>query len=305
MTPDSIPIVDCHAHFLDADVHTYPVFSERNPGFEALVGDYTALPRRYLPRQYFEEAGGFNVTKIVWAEFISTDPIREVRWAEDLFAQQEYSGGIIGKVDFSSPDIAEVIGVYASFPHVRAVRQHLAWHPTNPLLRYAGRPDLLTDKNWQKSIGVLRKYHLACELEIMSPQLADFAAVARSYPDIQFVLPLMGWPTDVTAAGRDLWKRDMKPVSDCANVAVKIFGMECIFGLGWTTNQIRPWILDLIELFGPARCMYASHMPIARLGCTFQRLYGAYLDVVSDLSAAEKQRLFSDTAIEVYRLSQI
>jgi predicted TIM-barrel fold metal-dependent hydrolase len=305
MTPDSIPIVDCHAHFLDAEVHTYPVFLERNPGFEALVGDYSALPRRYLPRQYFEEVSGFNVTKVLCAEFISTDPIGEVRWAEDLFAQQGHSGGIIGKIDFLSPDTAEMIDVYASLPHVRAVRQHLAWHPTNPLLRYASRPDLLTDENWQKSLGVLRKYHLVCELEIMSPQLADFAAVARSYPDIQFVLPLMGWPTDVTAAGRDPWKRDMKRVSDCPNVAVKIFGMECIFGLDWTTNQIRPWILDLIELFGPARCMYASHMPIGRLGCSFQQLYDAYLDVVSDLSAAEKQRLFSDTAIEVYRLSQI
>jgi hypothetical protein len=37
---------------------------------------------------------------------------------------------------------------------------------------------------------------------------------------------------------------------------------------------------------------------------SFQQLYGAFLDVVSDLSAAEKQRLFSDTAIAVYRLPQ-
>ena len=290
---------------MSAEVHTYRVFSERSPGFEALVGDYTALPRRYLPPQYFEEVSGFNVTKIVWAEFISTDPIREVRWAEDLFTQQECSGGIIGKVDFFDPDIAEVIDVYASFPHVRAVRQHSAWHPSNPLLRFGSRPDLLRDKDWQKSIGVMRKYHLACELEIMSPQLADFAEVARSYPDIQFVLPLMGWPIDVTVAGRDRWKRDMKLVSNCPNVAVKIFGMECIFGLGWTIDQIRPWILDLIELFRPERCMYASHMPIARLSCSFQQLYGAYLDVVSELSASEKQKLFSDTAIEVYRLAEM
>ncbi|MBV8101200.1 MAG: hypothetical protein JOZ31_18810 [Verrucomicrobia bacterium] len=55
MTPDALSIVDCHAHFWDAEVHTYPVFSEPSPGFEALVGDYTALPRRYPPPQYFED----------------------------------------------------------------------------------------------------------------------------------------------------------------------------------------------------------------------------------------------------------
>jgi hypothetical protein len=49
---ESIPVVDCHTHFLDADLHNYPIFSRRNPGFEALVGDYSALPRRYLAEHY-------------------------------------------------------------------------------------------------------------------------------------------------------------------------------------------------------------------------------------------------------------
>jgi predicted TIM-barrel fold metal-dependent hydrolase len=118
----------------------------------------------------------------------------------------------------------------------------------------------------------------------MAPQLTDFGAVARSYPDVQFILPLMGWPIDVTEAGRSRWKRDTKLLSDCANVAVKIFGMECIFGLGWTMDQIRPWILDLVEVFGPEHCMFASHMPIARLGCSFDQLYAAYRGVVSDFA---------------------
>lgn len=302
MSTEPLSIVDCHAHFMDAEVHTYPVFSKPSPGFEALVGDYSALPRRYLAPQYLEDASGFNVTQIVWAEFISTDPVREVRWAEDLSPRESYPHGIIGKVDFLSPDVEELIEVYSSLQRVRAVRQHLAWRPNNPLLRYASRPDILTDKHWQKPIAVLRKYHLACELEVMAPQLPDFGAVARSYPDIQFILPLMGWPIDVTEAGRSSWKRDMKLVSNCPNVAVKIFGMECIFGLGWIMDQVRPWILDLVELFGPDRCMFGSHIPIARLACSFHQLYGAYRAVVSDFTQAEKQKLFSGTAIKVYAL---
>jgi predicted TIM-barrel fold metal-dependent hydrolase len=86
MSTEPLSIVTCHAHFLDAEVHTKPVFSKRSPGFEALVGDYSALPRRYLAPQYLEDVSGFNVTQIVSAEFISTDPVREVRWAEDLSA---------------------------------------------------------------------------------------------------------------------------------------------------------------------------------------------------------------------------
>jgi predicted TIM-barrel fold metal-dependent hydrolase len=77
----------------------------------------------------------------------------------------------------------------------------------------------------------------------------------------------LGWPIDLTGAVHRDWKRGMKALSGCENVAVKTFGMECIFGLDWTVDQIRPWILDVIELFSPERCMFASHMPIAKLAC--------------------------------------
>jgi site-specific DNA recombinase len=41
-------------------------------------------------------------------------------------------------------------------------------------------------------------------------------------------------------------------ISGCENVAVKIFGMECIFGLDWTVDRVRPWILDTIAVPVPA-----------------------------------------------------
>jgi hypothetical protein len=48
-------------------------------------------------------------------------------------------------------------------------------------------------------------------------------AVVNSYPDTQFILPVMGWPIDLTEAGHRDWKRDMEALSSCENVAVKDF----------------------------------------------------------------------------------
>ena len=45
MANEALPILDCHQHFIDARRLTYPVFAQRSAGFEALVGDYAALPR--------------------------------------------------------------------------------------------------------------------------------------------------------------------------------------------------------------------------------------------------------------------
>jgi predicted TIM-barrel fold metal-dependent hydrolase len=236
---------------------------------------------------------------------MSTDPEREVRWAENLSDEQGYPHGIIALVDFLSSDIERTLCSYDSLRHVRAVRQHLAWHPNNPLMRFATRADILADKAWQGGLASLLGHDLRCEIEIFSSQLPDLKVVANSYPDIQFILPVMGWPIDLSEAGHRDWQRDMKALASCQNVAVKIFGMECIFGIDWTIDQIRPWVLDTIELFKPERCMFASHMPIAKLACSFQDLYRAYLGIVSGFSVSETWKLFHDTATTIYGLANL
>ncbi|MBV8811361.1 MAG: amidohydrolase family protein [Acidobacteriaceae bacterium] len=302
MDSAQLPIIDCHLHFFDARVHRYPIFQQRSVGFETLVGDYSALPRRYYPEDYFKDVKGFHVTRTVCAEFMSDSCLEEVRWLQGLSTQGGQPSGTIALADFTSPDIERLLEEYASLGRVHAVRQHLGWHPSNPLLRFAPAPDLLSDANWRRGVASLRKHGLCCEIEIFAHQLPGLAALARSFPDQQFVFPLMGWPLDVTEAGYQAWKRDMTALSACQNVAVKIFGMECIFGQGWNLRQVRPWILDVIALFGPARCMFASHMPITLLVCSFQDLYRAYLEAVSDFGASEKRQLFHDTAAVVYGL---
>jgi predicted TIM-barrel fold metal-dependent hydrolase len=298
-----IPVLDCHAHFLDAQLHTYPIFQQRSAGFEALVGDYSSLPRRYLPEQYFRDAEGLNVVGTVCAEFISTDPLREAQWLDGLCSAQAYAQGVIAVADFLDADVESVLSSYRPLRYIKVVRQHLAWHPDNPALRFAARPDVMRDKLWREGLALLRKHDLHCEIEVFAPQLSDFTDAASSYPDIQFVLPLMGWPIDLSEVGHRDWKASMKTLSRCENVAVKIFGMECIFGLRWTLEQVRPWILDALDLFSPDRCMFASHMPIARLACSFDHLFSAYFEVVAGFSALEKRKVFHDTAARIYGLA--
>lgn len=84
MQNQGVPIIDCHQHFINSRRLRYPVFMQRSAGFEALVGDYSALPRVYLPEDYARDVNGLGVVKTVWAEFISDDPMGEVIWAQEL-----------------------------------------------------------------------------------------------------------------------------------------------------------------------------------------------------------------------------
>lgn len=302
MNEQTIPVIDCHVHFIDASRFHYPIFPQRSAGFEALVGDYSALPRHYLPKDYAADTGDMHIKRTVWAEFMSDTPLEELRWAQSLADAAGHPTGLIASVDFRASDLERTIEVYRSVGRVRAVRQHLAWHPTNELLRFASAPDVLADATWRRGLASLRKHDLACEIEVFATQLADLIAVVRSLPNLRFILPLIGWPIDLTEEGFRTWRSDMAKLARAENVAVKIFGAECIFGLGWTVPQIRPWVLATIELFGPARCMFASHMPIAALSRSIGDVYQAYEEIVEGFTSSERRCLFHDTAASNYRI---
>jgi predicted TIM-barrel fold metal-dependent hydrolase len=92
------------------------------------------------------------------------------------------------------------------------------------------------------------------------------------------------------------WRHDLAVLSRCENVCIEIAAIECLFGMDWRQGDVAPWILSVIDMFGPARCMFGSHMPIAGLSVGFERLYDAYQEIAAGFSAVERDHLFRATA---------
>ena len=83
------------------------------------------------------------------------------------------------------------------------------------------------------------------------------------------------------------------------NVATRIDALGTIFG-DWTVPQIRPWLLEVTDIFGPQRCMLGSDVPIENLRSGFGPLYSAYDAIFSGFSDDERAWLFYRTAERWY-----
>lgn len=295
-------IVDCHIHFIDSKANKHTFLEQQDRNFEEFVGDYSKLPRRYLLENYLQDTSNYQVQGVVWYEFLSTDPIKEARWAEALIQDYKIPIAMVTLVDFLDQKLEEKLEFYSSLSHVTAVREHMVWDNHNPKKRFANRPDLLTDPNWQKKLRLLNQYNFNCVLEVFAPQLSDLIKVIKNYPNIKFTIPALGWPLDLSDAGYKIWKQNLQLASECENVSLEIHAMECVFGMGWTLDQIKPWILSAIELFGTERCMFGSHMPIAKLSRSFTELYTSYENIVCEFTQSEKENLFYNVACNWFKL---
>ena len=86
-----LPIIDAHHHIWDLTRNHHPWLSSPDP-IPFRYGDYSALKRSYLPRDYRRDTGRFDVVATVYveAEWDPTDPIGETRYIHEISAAQGF-----------------------------------------------------------------------------------------------------------------------------------------------------------------------------------------------------------------------
>lgn len=291
-------IVDAHVHLYDNKENRYEHLEQVDATFEALIGDYSTLPRRYLFDDYLADEIGLEIDGIVWHEFMSADPVREIAWAQRLAGTLPIPMAIVGLVDFLARDLEARLESYAKCRNVTAVREHLGWDEGNPLRRFAKRGDLLSDTRWRQGLRLLKGDRFKCSLEVFSSQLPELLPVIQQNPEIGFTIAVMGWPIAVDVQGFARWKQSLRELSECENVRITVSAVEAVFGMHWQIAQVQPWVDTVFELFGTGRVMFGSHRPISRLARNFTSPYEAYQEMTRDLSGAEQDAVFRLNAAE-------
>ena len=295
-------IVDPHHHLWDHGRNLYPWL--RGEMHDRGWGDLRPLQENYLVADLLADAArqGLEKSVHVQANFNPADPVGETAWLEEIAAEPASRGfphGIVAFADFSSPEVDSVLEGHARFARMRGIRQVLNRH-ADPKLNRAPK-DYLADETWQANLGKLRRYGWSFDVQVYWQQMGSVVGLAQRYADVQFVLDHAGMPAERDVQGLEGWRRGMRQLAACPNVAVKLCGYGMI-DIRWTTESIRPFVLQPIEWFGPQRCMFASNFPVERLMASYDRLWNAYREITSDFSEDERQQLFRSTAEKIYRI---
>jgi len=188
----------------------------------------------------------------------------------------------------------------ATLPATRGIRQQLHWH-ANPQYRFAPRPDVMNDKDWRRGLAVLADHGLLFELQIFASQMQDGAGLARSLPDIVFVLEHAGMLEDTSERGWQLWREGMTALADCPNVNVKLSGLGT-FVHACREDVMGPIVEQTVAIFGADRCFYGSNFPIEKLWTDYGTLYRTFRSAIAQLSDRDQAAILHDTAARLYRL---
>ena len=296
-------IVDAHMHLWDLDKIRYPWLTPPLP--VGITGDVSSIAKTYLLDDYLRDAGGdggkIRVKKVVHVEAGANpaDSLKETRWLQSVADARGYPHALVAHAELNHPNVEALLAEHAGHRNVRGIRQILNWH-TDPKKTYTPR-DWLADPAWQRGFALLRKYGLSFDLQIYPAQMQAAAQLASRHPDTPLILNHTGMPVDRDPAGLQAWRTGMQALAQQPNVAVKISGLAML-DWQWSTESLRPFVLQALELFGTDRCLFASNFPVDRLFGGFARQYSAYQALAATLSVTEQARVFASNAERIYRI---
>ena len=295
------PIIDPHMHLWDLDRHYYSWLQDRplpnNP-----AGDMSPIAyRSYGLDDYLADAAGWNVVQTVHVEcgLPPKDQLSETDWLQGLADTQGVIGGVVAGANLDDPGVEPLLEAQAARANVRGVRQIVNWH-ADPAKTYGPR-DLLLDPQWRAGYALLARYGLSFDLQLYPSQMATAAELAAAHPDIPVIVNHAGMPTDRDEAGQAAWRDGLALLAQLPNVSCKISGLAMI-DRAWTIDSLRPFVLRVIETFGPARCMFASNFPVEKVHGSFGGFYAAYDAITAEFGQAERDQMFAGTARRIYRL---
>jgi predicted TIM-barrel fold metal-dependent hydrolase len=297
-----LPIVDAHQHFWDLERNYLPwLCDEPMIGFR--YGDYSALRRSYLPRDYFRDASGHDVVRTVYVEteWDPRDPVGETRWLQEIIAESGFPHAIVAGARLDDPEVETVLAAHAALARVRGIR-HKPRAAAAPAEVQVGAPGSMGDPAWRRGYALLERYGLSFDLQTPSWHLPEAARLARDFPNTQIILNHTGLPADRGPDGLAGWRKAMAALATAPNVALKISGLGQP-DKPWTVEANGPVVRAAISVFGVDRCMFASNFPVDSLCADFDTIFTGFKTIVADLSRREQLQLFHDNAVRIYRLS--
>ncbi|WP_406296371.1 amidohydrolase family protein [Streptomyces sp. NBC_00624] len=182
-------------------------------------------------------------------------------------------------------------------PHVVGVRTLVHENPD---------PDWILRSDVGQGLALLAQAGLAFDYVTSTPAaLVHVPELAARHPQLRLVVDHLGKPpVGGGAEERAAWRRLIAAAARHPGVHAKVSGLYSACGPldAWTTDQVRPFVEDALELFGPGRLMYGGDWPVSLLAGGYERTWEAYGKLLAPLDPDDRAAVLGGTAAGFYRI---
>jgi L-fuconolactonase len=273
--------IDAHHHFWHYSTQEYGWISD----------SMSVLRRHYLPQDLREEIASVGIEGVVSVQARQT--LAETEWLLDLADRHDFIRGVVGWVPLVSDHVRQDLEKYGGRAKLKAVRH---------VLQDEADDDYMLRDDFNRGIYLLHGFGLRYDILIFERHLPQAIQLVDRHPQQIFILDHVAKPR-IRDGALSPWRENLRELSKRQNVFCKLSGLVTEAGHGaWTPDQLRPYMDAALEAFGARRLMFGSDWPVCLLAAGYRRWFQIVQDFAAQLTPAEQDRLFGETAVEAYGL---
>jgi L-fuconolactonase len=274
-------IVDAHLHLWDPAHAEYPWMTE----------ELAAIRRRFGPEDLepLLRQNGIDGVVVVQAR----GSVDETRWLLEIADAAPFVLGVVGWIDLTDGDVADVLADLKSGRLV-GVRHQVHDEPD---------PAWLLRDDVQRGVAAVGEAGLAFDLLVRTAELAAATETVRRHPDLRFVVDHLAKPP-VRTGDIDAWARGLARLAELPNVTCKLSGLVTEADwTAWRSAGLSEYHRQAIGWFGTERCMFGSDWPVCLLAAEYGDVLALLLEVLTGLGKRERADVLGGTATRTYRLT--
>lgn len=279
------PIVDAHVHLTDPAAISY-----------GWMKPIPALDRAHSIADFDAARGAVQVDKFVFVE-VAADAgqhMKEARFAGRLAQSDLRLGALVVHAPLEKgARVEEDLAALAGVARVKGVRR---------LIQGEADPGFCLEPDFAEGIERLKPFGFSFDICVKSFGLAYGVELARRHPEVRFILDHIGKP-DIRRGLMEPWRGQIRAMAALPNVTVKLSGVITeAHPERRTLDDIRPYVLEVVDAFGFDRVMFASDWPVSELSHRYVRWVAMLDAILADASEADMRKLYRESAERVYRL---
>jgi predicted TIM-barrel fold metal-dependent hydrolase len=299
------------------------------------VGRFDHVLAPYLPTDYASDVWPYAVEGVIhveagWRGRGAFGAVDETRWIARLPLDGTTGPrllGIVAGADLTARNAGAVLDAHREASHlVRGVRMIGAHHADAGIRNWARQGQLYARPRFLRGFEQLAARGLRFDAWVYSNQLSEVASLARRFPEVPVVVCHLGTPAGVYGAvgrhtGRTAeerrailsrWRDVLGEVAALPNVYAKVSGLLMpVLGhqearrrehvsAEKVARRAQPLLEHALDIFGPARLMFASNFPMDKVTARLPDIVGGFAAVVASRGEAAVRAVFRDTALEFY-----
>jgi len=219
--------------------------------------------------------------------------VEENRWVLGLAEEHDFIAGVVGWVDLASDDCERQLLEFKENPKFVGVRHVTHDEPDD---------DFIIRDDVVRGLRTLERHGVPFDLLFHVRHLRHTATLAKQLPELPMVIDHLAKPR-IKEGRTDDWIEQFRAAAAFPNVYCKLSGMitEADWQR-WKPADLRPYVEEALECFGPDRLMYGSDWPVCLLAGAYDVVHAALGEALGSTSEDERRKIFGETAARFYRL---